>query len=775
MSAMATATRATGGVPLALVAVGGLASLAGWAAVPAYGDVRVGALVIVAAAAAVGVAAACSRLTAVRAAATSAVGLGVLAAVVVPLAGPRPSTPGVGAAAAGVVHGWARLLTAAVPVGTDPALVVPVVVVVWLAAAAGAEMVLRTRATVAVALPATAALLGASVLAGTHQAAAGPLGALALALGALLLVARRAPPGDGEGSARGGVTARGAVSVVSPTVGVPGGRRPVGAAGAAGVGAAAVVVAAVVLGPALVLGRDAHPFDPRQHISQPTPPLVAVSPLDLVAARLLRPAVPMFEVQATSGQDWQLAVFDTFDGYDWSSSAAYLGGGTQVPADTVAPPAPAGLPTKTTPMMSVRQEITVQGLSGPWLPAAPRPTLVEGVAFRADTTSGALVAVSGAAAGAHYRVTSEVPAVGVATLTGATVATDPAAERATVVPPGLPGPLGRIARVAAAGAPTPFTQALLLERYLRLTYHLDPTARAGHSYGHLLDVLTSAKVGGSEQFATAFAVMGRVLGLPTRVVVGFSSGHPTAVPGRYQVRSGDAKVWPEVDFSGAGWVPFDPTPSAATGPGPASLPVGGIGTRGQQSFVIAPGRAPPAVPPVAPPPPTAASPLPPHPAAASSPTWPLPVAAGVAALTVTVIVAATAVVVAKGRRTARRRHRGDARQRAAGAWATTLDRLAQAGVTGTATLTVAEVVAAGDAALGPRARALAGLYRPVLAALYDPAEPDDDDAERCWRSYDRLSADLSHRQNRLRRLAVAVDPRPLMAHRRTPRLRKDPA
>jgi hypothetical protein len=49
------------------------------------------------------------------------------------------------------------------------------------------------------------------------------------------------------------------------------------------------------------------------------------------------------------------------------------------------------------------------------------------------------------------------------------------------------------------------------------------------------------------------------MGLPTRVVVGFNApaGHST-------VHGADALAWPEVLFSGIGWVPFDPIPAKDT-------------------------------------------------------------------------------------------------------------------------------------------------------------------------------------------------------------------
>jgi hypothetical protein len=57
------------------------------------------------------------------------------------------------------------------------------------------------------------------------------------------------------------------------------------------------------------------------------------------------------------------------------------------------------------------------------------------------------------------------------------------------------------------------------------------------------------------------AAMVRTLGVPARVGVGFTPGAAQA-DGSYQVTTNDAHAWPEVWFSGHGWVRFEPTPRA---------------------------------------------------------------------------------------------------------------------------------------------------------------------------------------------------------------------
>jgi Transglutaminase-like superfamily/Domain of unknown function (DUF4129) len=56
-------------------------------------------------------------------------------------------------------------------------------------------------------------------------------------------------------------------------------------------------------------------------------------------------------------------------------------------------------------------------------------------------------------------------------------------------------------------------------------------------------------------------VMLRSLGIPTRLVVGYTSGERNPFTGLYEVRAKDAHAWAEVYFPGVGWQGFDPTAS----------------------------------------------------------------------------------------------------------------------------------------------------------------------------------------------------------------------
>lgn len=73
------------------------------------------------------------------------------------------------------------------------------------------------------------------------------------------------------------------------------------------------------------------------------------------------------------------------------------------------------------------------------------------------------------------------------------------------------------------------------------------------------DFLFVSRKGFCEHFASAFAVLMRAAGVPTRIVGGYQGGRWNAIGGFLTVRHSDAHVWCEVWLKGRGWVRVDPT------------------------------------------------------------------------------------------------------------------------------------------------------------------------------------------------------------------------
>ncbi|HEU5440233.1 MAG TPA: transglutaminaseTgpA domain-containing protein [Ktedonobacterales bacterium] len=67
-------------------------------------------------------------------------------------------------------------------------------------------------------------------------------------------------------------------------------------------------------------------------------------------------------------------------------------------------------------------------------------------------------------------------------------------------------------------------------------------------------------------FASAMAEMGRALGMPTRIGVGFAAGQYDGQTQAWAVKGTDAHVWTQIYFGKYGWINFEPTSSFATFP-----------------------------------------------------------------------------------------------------------------------------------------------------------------------------------------------------------------
>ena len=92
----------------------------------------------------------------------------------------------------------------------------------------------------------------------------------------------------------------------------------------------------------------------------------------------------------------------------------------------------------------------------------------------------------------------------------------------------------------------------------------------GDSGDELTDFLRpGGRVGYCQQFAASMAVMLRLAGVPSRVVLGYAHAVPDPT-GEFQVTTFDAHAWVEAYFGGIGWVPFDPTPLAGISGGAAN-------------------------------------------------------------------------------------------------------------------------------------------------------------------------------------------------------------
>jgi transglutaminase-like putative cysteine protease len=129
----------------------------------------------------------------------------------------------------------------------------------------------------------------------------------------------------------------------------------------------------------------------------------------------------------------------------------------------------------------------------------------------------------------------------------------------------------RIARHVTAGQHTAFDKAVALEQWFHSNMFIySVNSDIQNTPQGLLEFLTTAPQGFCQQFAFAMAVLARLLGIPSRVVIGYTGG--SFHNGQWVVTTADAHAWPELYFQGAGWLRFEPTPGGSNGQGTAVEP-----------------------------------------------------------------------------------------------------------------------------------------------------------------------------------------------------------
>ncbi len=264
----------------------------------------------------------------------------------------------------------------------------------------------------------------------------------------------------------------------------------------------------------------------------------------------------------------RISVLNRFTGVEWSSGDRDV---AQENAANGALPAPAGL-SSSVPRTEYDYQVEItDGLNSTWLPTQFPASAVDADGdWRFDPTTMDFLAADDDldTRGMDYSMTAVEPDYG----TDGRYFRDPpggaVADELLELPSGIPALVRDLARSVTAPGRNDYERAVILQRFFRetggFTYDLRK-APNGTGNGTLEAFLApGGRVGYCEQFASAMAVMARILGIPARVAVGFLE--PDAVgDGVYEYSSHDLHAWPELYFAGAGWVRFEPTPSGRAG------------------------------------------------------------------------------------------------------------------------------------------------------------------------------------------------------------------
>ncbi|HEU4481017.1 MAG TPA: DUF3488 and transglutaminase-like domain-containing protein, partial [Actinomycetota bacterium] len=265
----------------------------------------------------------------------------------------------------------------------------------------------------------------------------------------------------------------------------------------------------------------------------------------------------LFTVTATEAAYWRVASLEHFDGLVWGE---FDGSTVESPDGSIVGPTASLTQTR-----AVSQRIEIVDLGGTSLPAATQPGRARRTGdgedpvagIRYDRDGGAIVLEDELEEGDGFEVVSAVPDVTFQELRDAPLG-DPG-EQYLRLPP-ISSAVEEVLDEWTGDAKTPFDQLRALQARLRgFDYTLEPDLPTTDDY--LSEFLLEVQAGYCQQFATAFAVMARMLDIPTRVSVGYLPGSASAAEAdTFTVQGTDAHAWPEVYFEGLGWIAFEPTP-----------------------------------------------------------------------------------------------------------------------------------------------------------------------------------------------------------------------
>jgi transglutaminase-like putative cysteine protease len=133
--------------------------------------------------------------------------------------------------------------------------------------------------------------------------------------------------------------------------------------------------------------------------------------------------------------------------------------------------------------------------------------------------------------------------------------------------PQLDPRINDLAKSASQNATNQYAKARTLEKYLRTHYTYSLTLRGDPNHKDPLAMfLFEVRAGHCEYFASAMTIMLRQIGIPARMVNGFSAGEYNRIGNNWTVRKYHAHSWVEAYFPPYGWIEFDPTPTSPASP-----------------------------------------------------------------------------------------------------------------------------------------------------------------------------------------------------------------
>ena len=267
----------------------------------------------------------------------------------------------------------------------------------------------------------------------------------------------------------------------------------------------------------------------------------------------------------------RIYALDLFDGEQFGMTQPQGSPDNRTDNGPLPPPTGLGQSVKVT---NVRSTITISDeiakLSFLPLPYPPREIRADGD-WRADVSTLMVFSTQDEAAGLEYEVATSEPEPTADLLDSLSSARAEVDRRFLAVPEDLPLEIRELAIRETRDAETGYQAAVKLQEFFTRTGGFVYSLRTqGHSNSALQDFLLRSRAGYCEQFAASMALLARIIGIPSRVAIGYTGG--TQVGGQWTVATNDSHSWPELYFEGVGWLPFEPTPAGSLGQGSARVP-----------------------------------------------------------------------------------------------------------------------------------------------------------------------------------------------------------
>ena len=255
---------------------------------------------------------------------------------------------------------------------------------------------------------------------------------------------------------------------------------------------------------------------------------------------------------------WRLSTLTKFNGTTWSSTGSYR----SIDRRTTLPPGKPGGEPETV------SRVIMDELRSSWLPTSYQAQTLDGttldpsIGLGYDARGDAILTSKLTSPGDSYgleSVAATFDAPG-----GIRLRDSGTSDRDLALPADFPTEVAALARLIAGGpgaddATTQLAQLRSLQEFFRTDFVYSTAVPPPSRNRDLEDFVLRDRAGYCEQFSGAFAAMARSLGIPARVVVGFSPGRLTS-SGQFVITGKNSHAWPEAYVNGIGWLAFEPTP-----------------------------------------------------------------------------------------------------------------------------------------------------------------------------------------------------------------------